>query len=168
VGVLAPARSTNCTTTIEPLHQCGCTSPRRQRAAETGSDTPRWSQTKEELAALIRQVVTHEALAGLELRPTCSVACWLTKVSVELIKIRAAIDRPRLKQLLLDHGIPSVSSWRSWPQRRHSAGLVDPRVVVEGSKVEIALRTPVTWPSRCSKSSAAGVDPETPWWCSMD
>jgi trehalose/maltose hydrolase-like predicted phosphorylase len=145
VGVLAPAPVHELARQLSsPFTSAAALLLADSAAAETGSDTPRWSQTKEELAALDQagRDLT-EALAGLELaanvlrRPAGS-----PKVSVELIQDSGLRSTgPRLKQLLLDHGIPSVSSLAELAtEAALRAGLVDPRVVVEGSKVEIALR----------------------------
>ena len=83
-----------------------------------------------------------ETLAGLGLaatalpRPASSL-----KVSVELVHDPALRTTwTRLKQLLLAHGIPGVAHIADLAiEEARRAGLDDPRVVVEGTRVEIAL-----------------------------
>ena len=81
-----------------------------------------------------------ETLVGLGLtatalpRPASS-----PKVSVELVPALRT-TWTRLKQLLLAHGIPGVAHIADLAiEEARRVGLVDPRVVVEGTRVEIAL-----------------------------
>ena len=83
-----------------------------------------------------------ESLAGLGLAATALPRPGGSpKVSVELVQDPTQRTTwSRLKQLLLAHGVPGVAhiaDLASDAARR--AGLDDPRVVVEGTTVEIAL-----------------------------
>jgi len=154
-------RSTNCTTTIEPFTSAAAllladsAAPRRGPTRQGGHRPRRNSQL------LIRQVVTSPSTgrtrtgANVLRRPAGS-----PKVSVELIQDSGLRSTgPRLKQLLLDHGIPSVSSLAELATEADSAPACGSTVVVEGSKVEIASGTPVRGRRDVRRALAAGSRP---------
>ena len=82
----------------------------------------------------------------------------IPRTGVDLVRDPAVpLTWSRFKRLLLAHGIPGVPHLADLAmEAARQAGLDDPRVVVEGNRVEIALWTPGTWRSACSKSCGGG------------
>ena len=86
-------------------------------------------------ALLVEMLETRGLGARALPRPVSS-----TRVSIELVPDPAARTPSELERLLLAHGIHNVSDLMTLAmQLAREAGVGDPRVVVDGSRVEIAL-----------------------------
>lgn len=150
VGVVAPVSSKDLATQLgslvsgqDTIFIADSRDARRGSCGSRGDGPARrpWSQS--ELAALDQAAsILHETLAGTGLMTkVLARQPNAVRIAVRLVHERAEMDTtPSIKELLLAHGIPGLPSLADLAlDAAHSARIEDPRVKIEGAKVEIAL-----------------------------